>query len=244
MVSIAWSQQRPVILYLPRSRSCGRRRHFDHGRTPTGYRIDRWAYNAASNSWEWAFLTDVDDGTSYMPTTTPTTTTTKTLCPIRGISIASASRPATARWKRNRASGRNGSPVLPHMGQPTAPRDLTAEAASSNSIMLTWTAPESDNGRPITGYQLQRRAQALQLTSGTIPTWIRISRWDRRGTPTPTLWQEREYEYQIRATTTADGSPPGDQAAYSDASASATTVQAAFRLRRRPVTWGHTDRNL
>ena len=40
---------------------------------------------------------------------------------------------------------------------PTMPRDLTAEAVGPTSIMLTWTAPASDNGTPITGYQLQRQ---------------------------------------------------------------------------------------
>ena len=59
---------------------------------------------------------------------------------------------------------------LTAMGQPTAPRDLTAVAAGPTSIMLTWTAPESDNGRPITGYQLQRRAlQVIIMVS--IPPW-------------------------------------------------------------------------
>ena len=192
-----------------------------HGRTITGYRIDRWAYYAASNSWDWAFLADAaDDATSYMDND-PANDNDEELMPntryfyrVRaktGDGTVEAEQGKWSDWESGRTA----------LGVPTAPRDLTAEAAGPTSIMLTWTAPESDNGRPIVGYVLQRRVPpAATWNDAEMNIPLGSSRYTDTG-----LVSGTEYEYRIRAKTTANGDPDADQGAWSAESDSATTVQ-------------------
>ena len=81
---------------------------------------------------------------------------------------------------------------------------LTAEAAGPTSIMLTWTAPASDNGSPITGYQLQRKLSSAgafdDVDDDNVETDFPLEAATRQYTDTG-LNSGIVYQYRIRAIT-------------------------------------------
>ena len=96
---------------------------------------------------------------------------------------------------------------------PSAPRDLTATAVSDSQIDLTWQAPNSDGGSPITGYQLQVSEDegaswtSLHTTNGSMLSYAHMGL--DRGTT---------YHYRVAAVNSVGMGP------YTDPMASATTL--------------------
>ena len=87
-------------------------------------------------------------------------------------------------------------------GTPTAPQSLRATADGARSITLTWTAPASDNGSPITDYRIQVRGP-------TNTNWIDILR--PRSTATTfqhtNLQPVSAYSYRVAATNAVGAGP-------------------------------------
>ena len=87
-------------------------------------------------------------------------------------------------------------------GPPSAPEvsDIT-----KNSCVLTWEAPDSDGGTPITGYYIER-------CSGTSTRWININ--PRNPVPDTTykqtdLIEGTEYQYRVIAENKVGPGKPG-----------------------------------
>ena len=112
--------------------------------------------------------------------------------------------------------------AVAHIGVPDAPV-LTATAASRSSIELSWTVPDN-NGRPITGYEIQRWDSTDWATQNLLTG-------DRLGEPftdfTHTgLTAATKYYYRIRALTGDTEALQGDwsvEGASTQGAASATT---------------------
>jgi len=61
--------------------------------------------------------------------------------------------------------------VLALVDKPDAPENLTMKDCTESSVTLTWTAPPSDGGAPITRYVVERRdpAKRAWTASGHAP---------------------------------------------------------------------------
>ena len=120
------------------------------------------------------------------------------------------------------------------IGVPDAPV-LTATAASRRAIDLTWTVPD-DNGRPITGYEIQRWNPTANSDAGmfTAPNLLtgRVNELVNEFTDAPTGGDElapgSEHFYRIRALTGNDedlqGAWSAEDADSRAGAASATTL--------------------
>ena len=86
-------------------------------------------------------------------------------------------------------------------GPPSAPEpsDVTKESCS-----LTWTAPESDGGSPVTGYFIER-----STTQST--RWLRVNKQPEPETTyeMTELIEDTEYEFRIVAVNKVGEGPPG-----------------------------------
>ena len=82
-------------------------------------------------------------------------------------------------------------PTAPDTSAPTVPPGLTATAASSTQINLTWTASTDDVG--VTGYRLER-CQGAGCT-----TWAQIATPTTTSYPDSALAASTAYRYRVRA---------------------------------------------
>src|SRR3989441_5778381 len=87
---------------------------------------------------------------------------------------------------------------------PTMPRSLAA-AASPNEVTLTWAAPVSDGGSPITGYKVYRAtsagAETLLSTVGVVLSY-----------PDPGLTSGQAYYYEVSAVNAVGEGPKSNEA--------------------------------
>src|SRR5574337_1801282 len=112
------------------------------GSAITGYKIER-STNAGS-TWSVLVSNTGDTATVYSNTgLAPSTTYTYQVSAINSVGNSSPSNIASAT-------------TLVVMTPPQSPTGLVATATSSSQIDLSWTAPGSDGGSPITGYQIER----------------------------------------------------------------------------------------
>ena len=90
-----------------------------------------------------------------------------------------------------------------NVGTPTAPQSLRARADGPSSITISWQAPASDNGSPITGYRIRARV-------ATQASWTTIS--NNTGS-TATTFQHTNlqpvtvYRYQVAAINAVGAGP-------------------------------------
>ncbi len=88
-------------------------------------------------------------------------------------------------------------------GTPTAPQSLRARADGPRSITLSWTAPTSDNGSPISGYRIRVRGP-------TSSSWITISQNTGSAATTyqhTNLQPVSAYRYQVAAINSVGAGP-------------------------------------
>ena len=86
------------------------------------------------------------------------------------------------------------SPPPPSTDVPAAPGSVCASDVFKDSCILSWTAPPSDGGSPLTGYHIERR-------TGTMPHWIRITTRPVHGTSykVEDLKPGTQYEFRVIA---------------------------------------------
>jgi chitodextrinase len=92
---------------------------------------------------------------------------------------------------------------------PTAPRELTAKAASSNQIILSWTASTDNVG--VTGYWVERR-------HGNNGSFTQIGTSSSTTYTSSGLSSRTSYSYRVRATDAA-----GNLSGYSNVANATTT---------------------
>jgi len=101
---------------------------------------------------------------------------------------------------------------------PTMPRSLAA-AASPNEVTLTWAAPVSDGGSPITGYKVYRAtsagAETLLSTVGVVLSY-----------PDPGLTNGQAYYYEVSAVNAVGEGPKSNEASATPTAHPDTTPPA------------------
>ncbi|HJU13103.1 MAG TPA: fibronectin type III domain-containing protein [Candidatus Nitrosotalea sp.] len=91
---------------------------------------------------------------------------------------------------------------------PLAPVGLVATAASSSEINLSWAAPSSDGGSPITGYKIERSANGGSTWSLIVPdTALTSTTYSDAG-----LAAGKAYEYRVSAINSLGTSLPSNVA--------------------------------
>ncbi len=167
-----------------------------HGEAITGYRLERKA-----GSGSYGLVSSIGaSATSYSDTgLTPATAYTYRIRAVNSV--------GDAEWS-------NEPDETTDNAAPARITDLSATAASSTQIRLTWTAP-ANNGAAISGYTLQRKSGAGSYAN--VSTSIAAGATEYLDTG---LTPATEYTYQIRATNSVGD---GD---WSDGD-SATTQNAA-----------------
>jgi len=84
---------------------------------------------------------------------------------------------------------------------PGAPEKLTVAETSKSSIKLTWAAPGSDGGTPVTGYQIERC-----LADST--RWIRVGRSTETSYTDKEVVEDTTYLYRVIAENKVGPGPP------------------------------------
>jgi LPXTG-motif cell wall-anchored protein len=142
---------------------------------PTGL-----AASTSSGALGFSWVAPTDDGgtaiTGYTVTLTPgggTCTVTTLSCTITGLSNATAYA-ATATATNVVGASAASSPVsATPVGAPSAPRDITSTVTNAG-LLVTWSAPASNGGSPITGYHvtatLQTDSSGAVVAAGTCDT--------------------------------------------------------------------------
>ena len=77
---------------------------------------------------------------------------------------------------------------------PGAPRSVSAQAQGTDVIVVSWNAPSSDGGSPITQYEVQWHDRRRQLGDTSGPRWT--------ATPTPCGTTSRPESQGVRLTGT------------------------------------------
>jgi titin len=82
---------------------------------------------------------------------------------------------------------------------------LTVTEYFKNSISISWQAPESDGGAPVTGYHVERR-----LTSSN--RWLKINKEKVEATEfkDAEVVEDNEYEYRVMAENSVGVGPPSE----------------------------------
>ena len=124
-------------------------------------------------------------------------------------------------------TGVTGSAVLAYAYLPSAPTGLTATAVSSSQISLSWNAPSSNGGSPISRYDIYRSATsggegivAVATVSGSTLTYTDGG-----------LTSGQAFYYTVRAVNSVGASPPSNEA-------SATTLAPVIVLNGVAATSG------
>ena len=73
-----------------------------------------------------------------------------------------------------------------HAGTPGAPGTLTATADGYSEIVLRWTAPADDGGKPILGYRIEFQ-RGMGVTQTAPPEWGRWTSWTVLSADTQTI---------------------------------------------------------
>ncbi|ELT96016.1 hypothetical protein CAPTEDRAFT_49277, partial [Capitella teleta] len=88
---------------------------------------------------------------------------------------------------------------------PGPPRDLTVTEYFKSSISISWQAPESDGGSPVTGYNVERRLVSSKR-------WLKINKetvTETNYTDTDVV-EDNEYEYKTMAENSVGVGPPSE----------------------------------
>ena len=114
-------------------------------------------------------------------------------------------------------TGVTGGKTLVYANPPSSPTGLTAKAISSSQISLSWNAPASNGGSPITGYGIYRGTTsggeiAVATVGGSTLTYTDGG-----------LFSNQPLYYFVTAFNSAGASPPSNEA-------SATTLAPAVAL--------------
>ena len=130
-----------------------------------------------------------------MPTNTPTATQTPTSTPTN-TPVGPTNTPTPTPTN---------TPTQAGISVPSAPQNLTAAPARGKGVQLTWSAPASNGGSPITGYNIYRGTVAggetLLTSLGNVTTFKDTS--TTRG---------QLYYYIVRAVNAVGESPDSNEA--------------------------------
>ena len=86
---------------------------------------------------------------------------------------------------------------------PGAPEKLAVKETSKSSVTLTWAAPSSDGGSPVTGYHVERR-----LADST--RWIRVGRPAETSYTDTEVVEDTQYVYRVAAENKVGVGPPSE----------------------------------
>ncbi|TLY01990.1 MAG: fibronectin type III domain-containing protein, partial [Thaumarchaeota archaeon] len=153
------------------------------GSAITGYKIER--STDGGTTWSTLVANTGNTATTYSDTgLTHTTTYTYRVSAINSIGTSSASSVASAT-----------TPIA----APSPPTGLTATAASSSQVSLTWTAPADNGGSAITGYKIERSTDG-----GTTWTTLVANTGNTAATYSDTgLTRATAYSYRVSAINSA-----------------------------------------
>ncbi|HEV2390634.1 MAG TPA: fibronectin type III domain-containing protein, partial [Nitrososphaerales archaeon] len=113
------------------------------------------------------------------------------------------------------SSGSYGGPT-----PPSAPTGLDANAVSASQINLSWTAPSTDGGSPITGYTIQRSSDGGSSWSTIVPSTSSASTtYSDTG-----LSAAQTYTYLVEALSSVGSSPPSNTASSTTYPPSNSTI--------------------
>jgi hypothetical protein len=110
------------------------------GATPTDV-VYTWAQAQQALNTGGGTTTTTTTTTTTRPTTTTTTTSTSTT-----TTTTTTTRPTNPTTTTTTAPAR----------VPSAPRDVVASSSVTKGVVVTWLAPASDGGSPVTGYKIYR----------------------------------------------------------------------------------------
>jgi len=90
-------------------------------------------------------------------------------------------------------------------GVPGVPGVPSVSDIRATSCVLTWTAPGSDGGSPITGYIVERRTGTRWIQLKTKPTDTRLEVTD--------LYEDEKYDFRVTAENKAGPGKPSEPSA-------------------------------
>jgi len=86
---------------------------------------------------------------------------------------------------------------------PGVPEKLAVAEALKSSIKLTWAAPASDGGTPVTGYQVERC-----LADST--RWIKVGKSTETAYTDAEVVEDTQYLYRVLAENKVGPGPPSE----------------------------------
>ncbi|HYL65699.1 MAG TPA: fibronectin type III domain-containing protein [Nitrosopumilaceae archaeon] len=192
------------------------------GSAITGYKIER--STDSGTTWSTVQSNTANTATTYSDTGLAATTTyTYRVSAINSVGTSSPS---------NTASATTGTTST----APQPPTGLTATAASSSQINLSWTAPANNGGSAITGYKIERSTDSGTTWSTVIAnTGSTATTYSDNGLAASTT-----YTYRVSAINSVGASPPSNTA--SATTSSATISGSSISLNTNSVNVGTSVR--
>jgi fibronectin type 3 domain-containing protein len=105
---------------------------------------------------------------------------------------------------------------------PSAPSSLSATAISPTQVHLSWTAPTSNGGAPITGYKIE-----YKVGSGTYTVLVSSTGSTSTSYTHGSLQTETSYSYKVSAINSAGASSTSNEASATPTSTSSAGVPSA-----------------